>query len=872
VLIAGEAGVGKSRLISEFCGSLAYSNSRWRVGHGPCLEFASRPYGPILDVLAKVDLGPLELGGVGSKHEQFDAIVERFVAISARKALLVVIEDLHWADAATLDLLAYLGTKLQRMRVLLLASLRPGDLYPAHPAGTAVAKIARNAQAGRIDLAPLQGVELRTFIDEALAGVALPAQTCREIALAGEGNPFFTEELLKNAIERNALRAGARVGSDFPQTVRETLLERLRPFDQDERRVIAQAAVIGRTFGLELLATTLDSEPERLIPTLRRARDFQLVEEVTPSVFRFRHGLTREVIYGDFLGAEARPRHRAIALALENAPPEERPLEALAYHWWAAEESIKATHYNELAGDAAVCVHAHQDAIAFYERALEFSDLSAIARGAIVEKIADRRLALGWTEEARTSYGLAADIFRDAQAYEFEARCRAQCAIMAYTTGLSDPTAPLEAMLLRLDSGEYLARSRVHLGLAWLLATFSFPTRAELHLAQVDQRALIGAPDITMRFRNVSAWVAMLAGDVDRFRREHAAWIEATRATGSVRAIAAAHNNGAMCFSVLGLHEEALHHSDVALRIARESQSRYSEEGGNAFAAMIHLLRGDLNRARAAVEAVSITTDNRVYVTHGTASGTLIGAYLGDDALIEKWFDGFEAVVSGAPEIESAAGFAEIMVRRGRHDDAAELLRRALPDCEMVRGSVLTLVAAGRYGAPATRAKAREYLVRGAQGTVELPEGPALALFDAIALRNEGRLDEAVSLARDAAAGFRRLRFPLLEAAAHEVAGDVVAALSLFRRCGATYDIHRLEAERPVERNAVSSDKARAASVLSARESEIAALAAHGRTNVEIARALSITRKTVEKHLASVFRKLGVASRRQLGEYVAALR
>ncbi|MBD5635361.1 MAG: AAA family ATPase, partial [Candidatus Eremiobacteraeota bacterium] len=294
VLIAGEAGVGKSRLISEFCESLAYS--RWRIGQGPCLEFAQRPYGPFLDILARLDSRPFEPGLAASRRDQFDKIIERFEAIAAKTALVLVIEDVHWADAATLDLLAYLGSKLHRMRILVLASYRPDDLHPEHPAATAVAKIARSARAGRIDLGPLRGVELRTFIDEALSGFVLAEGTRREIALASDGNPFFAEELLKSAVERKATNESVRK-RDMPATLRDTLLERLRPLDPEERRVVTQAAVIGRTFGMDLLATTLDVEPERLLPPLRRARDFQLVEEIAPAVFRFRHALTREAIY-----------------------------------------------------------------------------------------------------------------------------------------------------------------------------------------------------------------------------------------------------------------------------------------------------------------------------------------------------------------------------------------------------------------------------------------------------------------------------------------------------------------------------------------------------------------------------------------------
>ena len=869
VLITGDAGVGKSRLISEFCDSLAYS--KWRIGYGPCLEFARRPYGPILDVLTRLDASPSVLAPAATKQQQFDAIVERFASIASRSALVVVIEDLHWADAATLDLLTYLGTKLDRMRALVLASIRSDELHPDHPAAGGVANLDRIARARRIDLAPLVGIELRTFITEALAGITLPDETRRAIALAGDGNPFFTEELLKSAVERTNTHA-ARGAPVLPKTVRATLLERLRPFTEAERHVVAQAAVIGRIFSLSLLAATLGTEPVSLLPTMRRARDFQLLEEVTPAVFRFRHGLTREAIYGDFLGAELRPLHGTIAHALEGVPEEERSLEALAYHSWAAGDSERSARYNELAGDAAGRVHAHEDSIAFYERALDTTELDPIVRGAIVRKVADRRQALGWVQEANATYSLAADIFRDAGAYEREAGCRVDAAVTAYKLGATNPTGPLTAMLERLQPDEYLARSRAHLGLAWLAATFWFPTRAGHHLAQVDPRALTDALDVRLRYHNVAAWVAMTVGDIEGFRAEHAARLDAARASGLVDTLSASHSNGAACFCLLGLHDEALSNIEAALRIARAERGRSSEEAVQAFAAMCYLAAGDLRRAYAAVEAVPVTTENQVTTNNAMASGVMIGALLDDRSLIEKWFDGFEAAISPDPETSCGAPFAEIMVRRGRQADAALLLQRAIPDCERVRGNMMTLLAAGRYGNPADRFRAREQLAGAADAPTELVERHALTLFDAITCRREGRSDEAAALALEAAKGFRRLRFPLLEAEALELAGEPRAALALYRRCGATYHVRRLATEHPASSDGGETIADTAPSVLSKRELEIASRAARGASNLDIARELSISHKTVEKHLASVFLKLDITSRKQLGAYLAAER
>jgi len=316
-----------------------------------------------------------------------------------------------------------------------------------------------------------------------------------------------------------------------------------------------------------------------------------------------------------------------------------------------------------------------------------------------------------------------------------------------------------------------------------------------------------------------------------------------------------------MCLSFFGRHDEALEHIEHAFGIARAARNRYSEENCYAFAALCHLTRGDLERARAAVAAIPETTENHVAFTFAAAWGTITAAYLDDAALIEKWFDRVEASGTRAIEIECGAGFAEIMHRRGRDGDAAALLHRVLPECELMRGNVPTLLAVGRYGAAPDRARARAYLARGAEAPFEMPERPALALFDAWQCASTDAA-RAERLARDAAAGFHRLGLPLQEAAALELAGEPAAALALYRRCGARHDVRRLGGD-PDALDAFVPPNGRA-EILSSREREIAARAARGQSNLEIARALSISHKTVEKHLASTFQKLGISSRREL--------
>jgi DNA-binding CsgD family transcriptional regulator len=877
VLLAGDAGIGKSRLIAELCGPLA--TSRWRIGLGACLEHAQRPYGPVLDVLAALDRGAASLTPAATKREQLDAIVDRFARITAKHAVVAVVEDIHWADAATLELLAFLAPRLERMRMLLIASFRPDALGAGHPSFAALGSVLRTPRAGRIDLAPLDPSELDVFIDAALDGYALPEATRRAVARASEGNPFFAEELLKSAVERSSSSRRGAEERALPLSIRATLLERIRPLGEDDRRIVALAAVIGRSFDLDLLAHTLEIPAASALPALQRACAVQLLEETAPARFRFRHALTRETIYGDFLTAQLRPLHRRIALALE-ARREEPPIDDLAYHWWAAGDDERSPAWNERAGDAAAELHAHDDAVAFYARALETAVLAPHRRAALTEKIAYRYGALGRADAARDAFSRAADLFASAAEHESEARCRVRAAITAYTLGASGATAPLEAMLERLAPEAYLARSRVHLGLAWLAATFWYPTRATSHLERVDPRAIAAAGDIALRYHNVAAWVAMTLGDLDTFRREHERWVEAAREAGPVGAVASAHYNGAACYATFALHDEASEQIALALALARSERSRHAEESALAISAYCALMSGDLPRARDALRSISPSTENQVTAAHGAAWGTLAGIHLGDAALAEMWFDGVDPALHASPESSCGAGFAEVLMRRGRPEEARAVLHRSIPECERVRGNLFTLLAAARYGAPDDVVRARAQLAAAAKAPVELPERCALDLFDAYVARREGRCADAPAHARAAGDGFRRLRVPLLEAAAREAAGEVDDALAIYRRCGADADVRRLSGTPATPSHAPrsrsprgqreASEASRSGAVLSAREREIATQIALGKSNLEIARELAISHKTVEKHLGSVYAKLGFSSRAQLAAHVGA--
>ncbi len=128
VLISGDAGVGKSRLVSEFRSGLP--KSRWHIGQAACLQFTQRPYGPILDVISAIEPNVRRLASAQSRREQLNAITQTFARVALKSATIVIIEDLHWADAATIELLAYLSARLASMRMLAIVTLRPEEFHP----------------------------------------------------------------------------------------------------------------------------------------------------------------------------------------------------------------------------------------------------------------------------------------------------------------------------------------------------------------------------------------------------------------------------------------------------------------------------------------------------------------------------------------------------------------------------------------------------------------------------------------------------------------------------------------------------------------------------------------------------------------------
>ncbi|MBV9440656.1 MAG: hypothetical protein JOZ24_11750 [Candidatus Eremiobacteraeota bacterium] len=174
--------------------------------------------------------------------------------------------------------------------------------------------------------------------------------------------------------------------------------ERLAPLPARDREIILRAAAIGRRFDVALLAELTQSSTRRVTAALRAASRLQVIAPLHRSGgwFEFRHALTREAVYEELVALELRSLHGAIGAALERLQPQRRAdLEDLAYHWWAAADPIRGAHYNEAAGDRATAVHAIEQALDYYQRALDVLSPGAPARRPIETKMARLRSLCG---------------------------------------------------------------------------------------------------------------------------------------------------------------------------------------------------------------------------------------------------------------------------------------------------------------------------------------------------------------------------------------------------------------------------------------------------------------------------------------------
>jgi len=385
VLLSGEAGVGKTRLVTE----LVRRSPDALVICGAAVHSGTAPYGPVVTALrtrlrsepdALAGCGPLashlamilpELGPPAAATDRptlLEAVRCALAHLARERLTVMVLDDLHWSDEATLELLSALAEPLAELSVLVLGAYRSDGLPRGHGLRRLRHELRRAGRLDELALGPLDRDGVARLLGSVLGRSPAPSLV-RAVDDATQGTPFFVEELAGALLVSGGLQdAGqglelTRHGEvPLPETVRDAVLVGASELSEAARAAAAAAAVAGETFDLELVGSL--SSPEGVAELLERG----IAREHDGGAAVFRHGLTREALYADVPWMRRRSLHRAIAAALEAAGA---PSGAVAAHWLGARDGARARRALLTAAAEAEAVHAFRDGAEAGHKALE---------------------------------------------------------------------------------------------------------------------------------------------------------------------------------------------------------------------------------------------------------------------------------------------------------------------------------------------------------------------------------------------------------------------------------------------------------------------------------------------------------------------
>ena len=407
LLIAGEPGIGKTRLAAELATALHRDGAA--VLYGRAYPEPLAPYQPFAEALGRSRFADLVAAAENDRYVLFDGVANE---LARPPGALLVIDDLHWAERPTLLLLRHVLRSSQPSPLLVVGTYRHAEVDTEHPLAEALAELRREHPFERIVLDGLRPDELGDLI-AGVTGSLGDERFVRAMHDETEGNPFFAEEVLRHLAESGSLEQRMASGSlgamGVPEGVKDVVGRRLARLGQHPNHVLAIAAVVGRRFGLDVLERLSELDEEDLLGALEDALAADLIadEPGTPGRFAFTHALVRETAY-DALSRTRRVRlHRRVGRALEDlhAGDPAPYLGELAHHFVASAEpgqADDAVRYATAAGDRAIEQLAYEDAAGHYRAALA---TLALAGGATDDQRCDLLLALG-AAQARAGEGV----------------------------------------------------------------------------------------------------------------------------------------------------------------------------------------------------------------------------------------------------------------------------------------------------------------------------------------------------------------------------------------------------------------------------------------------------------------------------------
>ncbi|KAF2420167.1 helix-turn-helix transcriptional regulator [Microbacterium sp. B35-30] len=887
VVVSGDAGMGKTRLLRDFTEGLdedviVVRGASVDSGSGPApltaitdllrdlvdqlgTEAVREAAGPAVDALGV--LVPTLAKAPGDTERLADVVVELFSQLARTHRLVVIIEDLHWSDSTTSEIAARLVRRAAALPLFVLLSYRTDDVGRGHPLRPVLAELDRARLLTHRPLSRLSPAEVGALAT-AVHGDALAAEVLHDIAARSDGIPFYVEELASFSGER------------LPVSLRDVLLLRYERLDAEARRFSRVLATGGVEVPDPVLRAVLDGDESALESAVRSAVDAQVVV-IRGDAYAFRHALMQEAVYAELLPTERTRLHTAYAVALEALAPTARVLADIAHHWRAAHVPDRALAAAVAAQRAASGASAWSTAAEAGERALELWDavadpetISGMSRVDVLRSTSAALLAANRNDRALAFAREAVALWPEEDVVG-RAEMIGDLATIEFQAGVSDGVESLDQALEILGddprhdvqrAGLLLSSARAHMlngrhGVGTHVAARAGAT-AEAAAAAGDRVAA----EILVQALLIAATCRTTTGDVGGLALFDQA---RARADGFVRAMMRYFINYSNALMLLGRYDDAI-------AVAREGQ----EYGRTHVADLGPLVMIEANMIEAHIYAGRLREAEELGGLLPLVEPGLYSAFLRERLVcLAIWrgrIDGAQAALEaarreldmfGAYEFQTRFGMAydlgELALARG---DAHEALSHARAAWETPAGGVLAL--------PLTAVAARAVAMlreRGEDADVEpyravldaFADWPVTPLWAAVfaAELGEGSWAPAVDAVGPAyirayarvrhgeellAEGDRTAAREALAAAASY--GEELGADGLAARARAVMTDAGLAGEAP-------------RSVLTSREEQVLELVAEGLTNGQIAERLYISVKTVSVHVSAILRKLEAPSR-----------
>ena len=739
-LVAGEPGMGKSRLAEELA---AVARARGvRVLWGRCYEGEGAPaFWPWIELLRAAVRGrhgedlrrtmgpgapdlaelvpeirallpdlpaPSLLDAVQARFRLFDAVTSFLFTDArgggdrgdparseARPGLLLILDDLHWADAPSLLLLEFLARDLAGAHLLVLGTYRDLEVQRGHPLARSLGELARRPHVTRLVLGGLAAAEIARVVEQVAPGTTPSAGLVATLAGETAGNPLFVSEMVRLLVQEGRLAAWPAVGErgaaaplPLPQTVREVIGRRLDRLAPACSEALTVAAVIGREFGVDGLARAGDWSAGALLGLLEEAETARVLEAVpgVPGRYRFSHALIRETLYEELPSARRARLHAQVGTALEAGygPDAEPHVAELAHHFTQAApagEGEKAVAYSRRAGDRARARLAYEEAAAHYDRALHALEAQHPAddrlRSELLLALGDAQRLTGELHASKESFRRAAVLARQCSATDLLAHAALGYGAV-FETGTVDAELVrlLEEALDALDETESALRVRLRARLA--TALYYTPARDRMESLSREAMAMarrLGDPGALAAALTARHW-ALLGPDGAEERRAIATeLVQAGEASRNQTQAVQGHSWSVLDCLELGDLSAAEQAIAAVARLAGELRDPYLQWYTMIYQAMGTLLRGQFEEVERLAAGVLATGRRLQEPDAGAVYAVQLFALRREQGRLGELAGAVRDLVAGYPALPA---WRAILAVIAAHDGDVAVARREL--------------------------------------------------------------------------------------------------------------------------------------------------------------------------------------------------